>query len=250
MGFGPFPKEPAKRKVLVIVDEHDLERLEYEGGSNVLLDGNSWIINSDDPPESDIIITLDHMNLMAPGQVLIQNPYRVDRYLPIENATADIAATKHHLFASFCHLLGAKRVSVKQGEVITVDGSTTLKVEGGRLGFSGEGKAEYKDLRRLGQQMTISMESSGGQADLAAAEKFLHNHRLIGDQHLLSLIEMCKHDGNVLQKHIMTLSLTDQAKTNLIIAAKLKAPTFSFSAEIERATSRSFDFNLTLEVEF
>jgi|GEM_PF-6456159 len=34
------------------------------------------------------------------------------------------------------------------------------------------------------------------------------------------------------------------------VAAKLKAPAYAFSAEIDRATTRTVDFNLTLEVEF
>lgn len=250
MGVGPMPRLPAKRRVLVVVDEHDRERLEYEGGGNVLLDNESWVINAEDPPESEIVDGLDAMNLLVPGQVLVQNPYLPDRYVPLVNATADIAATKHHLFTAFCHLLGARRVSVVQVEVVTEDGTTTFKAKGGRLGFGGDGSAKYDEVRRLGQQMQITAESSGGEPDLDAADAFLRRHRLAGDQHLASLLEMRRHPGNALKKHVVTLSLTDQAKTNLKVAAKLKAPTFSFSADIERATSRSFEFNLTLEVEF
>jgi hypothetical protein len=250
MGSGTLPKDPAKRKVLVIVDEHDFERLMYEGGSNVLLDRESWVINTDDLPKSDLIRSLDQMNLLVPGHILIQNPYQVDTYIAITNATSVIAASKHHLFNQFCFLLGAKQILITQVEVITREGSISVKAEGGNLAYSGNGEVKYEEFRHFGQQLTIRVEASGGPADLASAKNFLCDHRLVGDQHFLSLLEMCKHKGNVLQKHTMKISLTDQAKTNLNIAAKLKAPAFSFSADIERTTNRSLEFNLTLEVEF
>jgi hypothetical protein len=250
MGVGPIPKLAAKRRVLVIVDEHDLERLQYEGGANVLLDGDSWVINAESPPEDALVTALDEMNLLVPGQVLVQNPYLPDRYVPVLCASADIAASKHHLFTAYCHLLGAKRVTVTQVEVVTDQDSTTVKAEGGRLGFGGSGSLKSEELRRLAQQMSINAEASGAEPDLDAAEAFLRRHRLTGDQHFVSLLDMRRHQGNSLRKHTMTLALSDQTKTNLKIAAKLKAPTFSFSADIERATSHSVEFNLSLEVEF
>ena len=250
MGTGALPALAAKRRVLVIVDEHDRERLEYDGGGHVILDNESWVINADDPPRSEIVDRLEAMNLLVPGQIVVQNPYSPDRYVPLATATADIAATKHHLFTMFCHMLGARRVSVVQAEAVTEEGTTTFRAQGDRLGVGGSGSVKHEEIRRLGQQLQILAEASGGSADLLAAEAFLRQHRLEGDQHLVALLEMRRHGRNVLNRHVVTLSLTDQARTNLKVAAKLKVPAFSFSADIERATSRSFEFNLTLEVTF
>ncbi len=161
MGSGPLPKEPSKRKVLVIVNEHDFERLRYDGGSHVLLDGESWVINTDDLPKSDLVNSLDQMNLLVPGHVLIQHPYQVDTYTTIANATSDIAASKHHLFNQFCFLLGAKHILVTQVEVITKEGSINVNAEGGRLAYGGKGEVKYEEFRRLGQQLTISVKASG-----------------------------------------------------------------------------------------
>ena len=250
MSIGDVPRLPSKRRVIVVVDGHDMERLEYEGGLNVLLDTQSVVVNADDPPDGELIEALDASNLLVPGQVLVQNPYIPDRYIPIATATADIAVSKHHLFTEFCFLLGAKSVSVDQLEVTTADGSTTFKAKGGRLGVGADLSAKHEQASRLGKQLTIDAKYGGGEADVKAAEAFLRRHRLLGDRHLESLLGMRRHRGNSLEEHTVTLSLTDQAKTNLKVAAKLKAPTFSFSADIERATSQSVEFTLTLKVRF
>ena len=141
-------------------------------------------------------------------------------------------------------------MSVDQLEVTTADGSTVFKASGGRLGVGGDLSAKHEQASRLGKQLTIEARYGGGDADIEAAESFLRTHRLLGDRHLESLMGMRRHQGNTLEEHTVTLSLTDQAKTNLKVAAKLTAPTFSFSADIERATSQSVDFTLTLKVRF
>jgi len=250
MSMGEVPKIPSKRRVIVVVDDHDRERLEYEGGSNVLLDTQSLVVNVDNPPDGELIEFLDASNLLIPGRVLVQNPYMPDRYVPIATATADIAVSKHHLFLEFCFLLGATSVSVDQLEVTTAEGSTTFKANGGRLGMSGELSAKHEQANRLGKQLTIEARYGGGQVDVEAAEAFLRSHRLFGDRHLESLLRMRRHQGNTLKEHIVTLTLTDQANTNLKVATKLTAPTFTFSADIERATNQSVEFTLTLKVSF
>lgn len=250
MGIGEIPRLPAKRRVLVMVDEHELERLEYEGGAKVLFDNESCVVNVEDPPSSTIIDDLEGMNLLAPGQVLVQNPYLPDRYVPLVTATADIATSKHHLFTEFCFLLGAKSVAIEQLEEISGAETKVFKAKAGGWGTSGKLSAEHEQTKRLAQQLKVNASYSGGEPDLEAAEQFLRRHRLLGDQHLESLLGMRRHKGNSVLEHKVNISLTDEARTNLKVAAKLSTPAFSFSADIERATSQNVEFRLALKVTF
>jgi hypothetical protein len=251
MGFGDFPEDPDKRRVIVVVDGHNRERLDYEpGGGDVLDDPQSHVVVVGEDLNTSVGKRLKQLGLLAVDTVLLQSPFHPDDYAPIETAQVDFAISKHHLFVELCGLLGAKKVTVKELRVTTNERSVDVIAEGHRLLVTAEMATKFKGLDRLSQELSIGATFKGGEPDGKKVDEFLLRNRLAGDHHLASLARIASHEGNPVKKHLVTQSLTEKTKSNLEVAAKLKVPTFNFTGRITNATEGTVEFDLTTEIMF
>lgn len=251
MGFGKFPKDPDKRRVIVVVDEHNRERLDYEpGGGEALDDPHSHVLVLGEEIKSPVGKRLKQLGLLKVDTVLLQSPFQPDDYVPIETARVDFALAKHHLFVELCGLMGAKKVKVIELRVTTDKRTKRFQAKGNRFGITPDIAAKYNGLNRLDQRLSIEATFKGGEPDQEKIGNFLLVNRLAGDHRLAALARAASHEGNPLKKEVVTQSLTEETQSNLEIAAKLKVPTFDFSSKITNATEHTVEYDLTTEITF
>lgn len=255
MPTGSFPSDPAKRRAILILQKHDVEKCFYEqGAAKALLDDEVHILQLPARPESEISTALQNIldaGLARPRSMLVQSPYDSDTYEEASLAPQRYALAKHMLFSTFCMRLGAKEVSVDQIENQTRTGKVTLEVKGKRLGSSAELTVEQKEIAKIAVQMNLRYEFTGGPPDLGGAEQLLRRTGLWADSGMRSLLEMRSDGSNQLLTRKLVLSLSNDAKSNLKVVGRLKLPAFiKLSAELDRVVHEQYDFTVTEIVRF
>ena len=160
-------KPPSERRVIQIVDQNGYEELAHlmgDKGTNHLLTPELHVLNTNDLSKEDYIRNLEAMDLLRNENVLIQNPYRPDRYFPIKTAQIDTALEKYHLFVEFCDLLGATSVSVEEWEASTKKGKTVGSFKGGKAKVGGSGSVERNSVKKLEQELMLTARFNGSEA--------------------------------------------------------------------------------------
>ena len=110
-----WPDEPSRRKVVMILKPEDIEALRFdEDGPALLLNQDVHILSSQfSNPDPDVQRLIDQ-GLVKPGAVLVQNPFDKNLYQDKPEAVEQFALAKHLYFSTFCGLLGAREVEIKQ----------------------------------------------------------------------------------------------------------------------------------------
>ncbi|NJN24020.1 MAG: hypothetical protein HC810_06000 [Acaryochloridaceae cyanobacterium RL_2_7] len=117
-----------KRKAILVVSPHELDRLEYTPeGSELLLSEQIHLLVPSYVTTSDLEEKLDGSGLLEPGTLLIQSPYDTSDYVMLDKASSTFALTKYLHFTTLCGLLGAREVTVEQIEVKTLTGKQIFK---------------------------------------------------------------------------------------------------------------------------
>jgi len=255
MPTGLFPSDPAKRRAILILQQHDVEKCFYEqGAAKALLDDEVHILQLPARPEGEISTALQNIldaGLARQGTMLVQSPYDPDTYEEASLAPQRYALAKHMLFSTFCMRLGAKEVIVDQVDLRTKTGKATLDVKGERLGSSAQLTVENEELEKFRAQMNLRDEFTGGPPDLGGAEQLLRRTGLWADSGMRSLLEMRSDGSNQLLTRKLVLSLSNDAKSNLKVVGRLKIPAFiKLSAEYDRVVHEKYDFTVTVIVRF
>ncbi len=255
MATGSFPSDPAKRKVILVLPRHDIEKCAYEpGAAQVLLDDEVYVLQAPLRPPSEVPAALQNLldaGLARPGSLLVQSPYDVDTYEEAALAPQRFALAKHLYFSTLCMHLGAQEVVVEQVDLHTRFGKSTLGTMGERLGVGGRIAVEAEELEKFRAQMHLRDEFEGGPPDIATAERLLRRTRLWADPNMRTLIEMRRDGSNQLKARKLVLSLSSEARSNLHVAGRLRVPSFvTLSAEHERVVKEQHDYTITVVVRF
>jgi hypothetical protein len=251
---GLLPSDPASRKVILILQEHDLEKCSYEGVTQFLLDEEACVLQFPVSTQGKVSSALQNIRdagLICVNHVLIQNPYNPDIYEDAALAPQRYALEKHMHFSTFCKHLGAKEVRVEQVTLQTGNRKWTIDAKGIRLGTLAKLKATSEALEKFRAQMTLRDEFAGGPPDFVAAERLLQQRRLLADANMQTLLEMRRYGPNQLCTREMDLSLSSEAQKNLNVAGRLKIPAFvKLSAEYDRVVHEQYDYTLRVLVRF
>lgn len=255
MPTGSFPNDPSSRKVVLVLQEHDIEKCAYEpGAARALLDDEVYVLHFPLRTQGDIPFALQNIidaGLARPGSMLVQSPYDIDSYEAAAFAPQRFALAKHMYFSTLCMNLGAKEVMVEQIDIRTRSGKSTLHVKGERLEASAQVSVETEELERFGAQMHLRDEFEGGAADVAAAELLLRRTGLFADPNMRSLFEMRRAGTNQLKTRKLVLSLSSEARSNLNVVGRLKVPAFvNLSTEYDQVIKEQQDYRLTVVVKF
>ncbi|MCL2823574.1 MAG: hypothetical protein FWD57_06245 [Polyangiaceae bacterium] len=259
MTTGSFPSDASRRRAILVLQNHDIERCGYEKqGSKLLIDEEAYILPFPIKPQNEESFALTNIidyGLARPGAMLIQNPFDEDSYEEAATAPTQFALAKHMHFSTLCALLGAREVRVEQIDIRTRTGKTSVNVigsipiEGIPVGIGGE--VAKRQLEQLRSQMNMRDEFSGGPPDIMAAEMHLRRTRLLADANMRSLLDMRRHSANRLMSRSLTISLSSESKKNLRVAARLEIPQFlGIGVAVEREVVEQHELTVTVAVKF
>jgi hypothetical protein len=253
MAVRPFPAEPWRRKGIVILEQHDVERCHYEeDGNALLLDEEIYVLEFPIQDSNPATQNLVDSGLVRPGTVLVQSPFDKDVYEDVAEATQRFALAKHMYFSTFCMYLGAREVTIEQIELRRVSGKTTLNLKGGIPALSGDLSAKSEEIDAFRSQLTLRDSFTGGQADLQAAEELLRRRGLFGDANLRTLLDMRRASSpNQIVSRTITLNLSNEVKRNLGVIGRLKIAKFiKLEADFGRAVREQSEYTVTVQVIF
>lgn len=255
MTTGSFPLDPYRRKVVLVLSEHDLERCAYEPhAAQALLDEETYVLPFPSRSDENSPAALQNIigaGLARPGAMLVQSPYEPDCYVDAKSATQRFALEKHMHFSLLCSFLGAKEVTVEQVDLRTRNGKTSMDVQAGRKMVSADLAIQNEELDRFRAALQLHDEFAGGAPDLAAAEALLRRTGLRSDASMSSLLDMRRNPNNNLLSRKLTLSLSSEAKHNLHVVVRLNLPPFlEASSDYKKILKEDQEYTLTVVVRF
>jgi len=255
MTTGTFPCDPSRRKAILVLQDYDIEKCSYEpGAAQALLDEEAYVLQfpirmEDEAPKA--LQNIRDAGLARPGNILIQSPYDTDTYEEASLAVQRFALAKHIYFSTLCMHLGAKEVVVKQVDIRTRSGKSTLNVNGELHSASAQINVEAEELEKFRAHMNFRDEFEGGRADVAAGERLLRRTGLWADSNMRTLVEMRGDGANRLKTRTLTLSLSSEAKSNFNVVGRLNIPTFvKLAAAYDRVVNEYQEYTLTITVKF
>ena len=112
-----WPNEPQCRKTVLVLNQQDIDALRFEeGGADLLLNEEVYILPSSLKESNPVVQDLVDSGLVRPGTVLIQSPFDKNRYENSMQAVERFALEKHLHFSTLCMYLGAREVTVEQAK--------------------------------------------------------------------------------------------------------------------------------------
>lgn len=255
MSTGSFPSDPGRRRAILVLQQHEVERCQYEpGAERALVDDETYVLPlplAVDDASHQALRTLSEAGLLRPNSMLVQSPFDVDSYEEAHLAPQRFALAKHMYFSALCRHLGATEVSVEQITLNTSKGEQSLDVKASRLGAKGGATVKSEDLSKVMSQMDLHDEFTGGAPDVPAAERLLRRAGLWGDPSMRSLIEMRRDGANQIKSRRVKLSLSSEAQSTLSVAGRFEVPKFvKISADYKRVVQERHEYQLTVLVKF
>lgn len=255
MTTGSFPADSSARKVILVLQQHDLEKCAYEpGAGEALLDDEAYVLPFPLQKQKDQPIALQNIcdsDLVRPGVVLVQSPYDPDSYEDASLAPQKFALAKHMYFSNLCMLLGAKEVSVEQIDLHTHSKKLSINANGEIQGKEAKGGLELAELEKLRTQMHLHDDFSGGSPDVQGAERLLRRIGLWSDPSMKNLVEMRREGGNQLLSRKIKLSLSSESKNNFNVIGRINLPKFvKLTADYARIVDEKYEYTLTIMVKF
>lgn len=255
MATGSFPTDPSRRRVVLVLTQHDAERCAYEPeAGRILLDEETFVLQLPVRLEDNVAGALQNIidaRLARPGAMLVQSPFELDSYEDVVLATQRFALEKHLWFSNLCMYLGAKKVSVEQIDLRTRSGKSTLEIGAELVRGSGQATFEPGELEKFRARLNLRDEFAGGPPDLVAAEKLLRSKGLWSDATMRGFVELFRDGSNRLKSRRLTLSLSSEIKKNLNIVGRLKIPSFiELSAAYGCVVEEQCEYTITVSVGF
>lgn len=165
---------------------------------------------------------------IRPGNIIVKPDYS-DKFLSVESFTESHAERKYGLWVLLCVALGAKRVSVTNIEKISTEMEdvsltsaqmdATVPVAKGETSFKSGQSSRNDDAHE--SIMNIKVEASGGDPDVAAAERILSEHGLHNDDMFRRMYDMRCLKNNSVSKQDFSLDLSTDVKR--VFDSSLKA---------------------------
>ncbi len=255
MTSGSFPADPGRRRVILVLREHDIERCGYEPeAAQALLDDEIFVLKA--PLEAargaaPALKNIEAAGLARPGSILVQSPYDSNIYEDVESAPQRFALAKHMHFSNLCRHLGAKEVRVEQIDVKSSDRKSWINVKAKTRGSTAQGSIEAEELEEFRSQMSLVDRFEGAGTDIESAEKLLQRTGLLSDQYMRDLLEMRRDGSNHLLSRTLKLNLSSESSRNLSAVGRLTVPTFiDVSAEYKRIVQERHEYIATVFVSF
>ena len=250
----PWPDEPSRRKIVFVLDQDDIEALRYEkGGSDLLLNEEVHILSPLQPQPGPTVQSLVDQGLVAPGAVLVQNPFDKNLYQNESEAVAQFALAKYLHFSTLCYLLGARKVKVEETRRKDQNCEISLSAEGRITGVaSGELKKEKKELDSFGSQLSLIDVFEGSEPEVKAATEHLQRTGLLSDASMRGLLDLFQGKTNRIKSRKLRLNLTTEVHKNLKVLAKIHVPRYLSSGNIDydRKVQEQTEYILTTTVTF
>ena len=255
MGSIPFPDDPSRRKAVLVLTEHDIDKCSYEpGAGDILVNEEACVIRYPITVEAQLPGALQYIvdnSLARPGTLLVQSPYNRDVYDDATSALQSFSVAKYMIFTKLCQHLGAQEVKVVQIDLRIRTRTQTLDLRAEHPVAGGSIGVESEELEKLRAQINIRSKFFGGRADVLGAEKLLKSTGLISDPHMRNLLDLRREEPNQLFEHELSVSLSSEAKRNLKVAATLKIPSFvNLTADYNKSLREERDFSVTISVRF
>ena len=248
-----WPNEPHRRKTVLVLNQRDIDALRYEeGGADLLLNEEVYILSSSLEESNPVIQNLVDSGLVQPGAVLIQSPFDKNIYENSMQALRRFALDKHLHFSTLCMYLGARAVTIEQAEYKYTEDKKTFsaRVDLPMKG-SGDVKIEDEEWDSFHGKLTLHNEFQGGSPDVPAAKEHLKRIGLSGDPVMRALIDMRRNPNNLLTSQKLQLDMTSEVKSNFKVLANLNVPAYiSLEADRNRHVREQTEFNLTVKVDF
>jgi hypothetical protein len=225
----PIPSDPDRRKVIVVLNEHNMRRCAYErDGVKHLLNDHTHVLQVPLPEAGDALLAKTNIldgRLATPGCILIQSPFDTNRYEDASSAPQNFAYEKHMHFSLLCKHLGAKEILVKQIDVVTREGVRTIGLTVERAGLLRlEGKTKKADEESFLRRFELRDTFVGAPPALAAADDLLRKTGLCKDADMLALVEMRRSETNPLLSRSLKINLSSESQSNISLAGKLTLP--------------------------
>lgn len=249
-----LPARPSRRRVLVVLDEADADRLQYEGWGELGSRSDVAVVNADDEVDQDapVLSHLERRGLLVPGNILVQNPYRTERY---EVASADagdqFAIEKFAIFSHLCQRLGARRVTASALANSRTGQTIDLEAEAGKGPLKIGARGELDRLEKLATKLQWKDTYGGSSPDLRAARELLVVHALDHDTALSSLIDAREYSANPHRERELTVDLSAESNKNIKAALELKIPAYlSGMGKFTRSNSALTNYSVSYKVAF
>ena len=253
--FRQLPERAAEREIILILDQTGVDALDYEPGSQELLDRREVAILNKDAinldSASSVVSVLSERGLLRPEAVLVADPLQGGDYAPLEEANRLFGLAKWSAVSRLLAYLGAKSVYIAEAEKDKNGVRTELTVKGGRGPVDAKGSIELASQDESVGQLRLNDSFVGGALDLDKARRFLVSTGLDGDPYLRDLVEMVAHTGNAPQKRTLHLDLNRESKRTVDAVLSLNIPVFmSLEATMSRVKETQESYRLEMEIEF
>ena len=250
-----WPDEPSRRKIVLILNQDDIEALRYEdGGSDILLNEEVHIVSPHQPQPDPAVQALVDQGVVTSGAVLVQNPFDKSLYHRESEAVEQIALAKLLHFSTLCGHLGAREIKIKQIRLKKEEREATFSVEGG-IPVAGSGKLDQKreELNSFAHQLSLTHEFDGGEPNIQAATEFLQRTGLSNETIMQDMLNKAQIHNKPKSSKI-NLNLTSEGHQNLKVLASLnlratKLP-ISLESSYDRKEYERAEYTLTIAVEF
>ena len=256
MANKPWPDDPSRRKIVLVLNQDDINALDYEDDGNVLLTNEEVHILSSHPSEPDLSVqALIDQGLVMPNTVLVQNPFEKSLYHHEPEAEAQIAQTKCQHFSTLCSLLGASEVKIEDRKKNKVESSSNLsnRVDIPTVG-SVESEINKENLDSFISGLTLTDTFEGGEPNVKAANAFLQRTGLWGDTSMRGLLDIVQSQTNKIKSRKIELNLMTEARRNLKVLANLKLKSLrlpiSLETKYDREEHEQTEYTLTIAVKF
>jgi hypothetical protein len=253
--YRQLPERAAEREIILVLDQTGIDALDYEPGSQELLDRSEVAILNKDAinldKASSVVSGLSERGLLRREAVLVADPFQGGEYAPVEEANRLFGLAKWSAVSRLLAYLGAKSVSITEEEKDKTGVRTELTVEGGRGPVAAKGGIELASQDKSVGQLRLNDSFVGGALDLDKARRFLVSAGLDGDPCLRDLVEMVANPGNAPHTRSLQLDLNRESKRTVDAALSLNIPVFlSLEATMDRAKETQESYRLEMEIEF
>lgn len=254
MTMGLFPNDPAKRRAILVLKEHDIERCGYEkGAGEIILNEEVYIlpypISSQE--SNRILQDIAASGLDRSGNLLVQSPFNSEHYENVSEANNKFALEKYMYFSQLCMILGAKEVIVEQIKMQTQTQQASFDAQARYLVAQGKASYNSEEFQKFCSQFSLRDNFEGGEPDIEKAEAFLRQKNMFRESNMQTLLQMRQLNNNKLQTRKLSINLSSETQNRLGLVGRLNIPSFiKLSAEYQSIVKNSAEYTLTLEVKF
>ncbi|MGA6126527.1 MULTISPECIES: hypothetical protein [unclassified Microbacterium] len=189
---------------------------------------------------------------LAPGSLLVKNPYTPATYEPADLALEAFALAKYHALANVAKHLGATKVSFVDAQVDNAESSWNVAAKAKTPAAKADLQVSREVTQKIAKKLHGEMTFDGAAPDIDSALESLRVRNLMSDQQLRYLIEL-RTGTNPIASYKMTLSGTRESSANLRSALNLVVSvpkSGDGSASFTKVVNTISNIDITTEITF